>query len=64
MNTYDELLKRHGYCKGLCGKNSDDENVIVSINDEKATITTCQKNGWLRINVYWKDGTYEELYEH
>lgn len=64
MNTYDELLKRHGYCEGLCGNNEDGEHVIVSIDKEKAIVKTAQYNGFIRVNVYWKDGTYEELYEH
>jgi len=26
-------------------------------------VETFQHNGWCRINVYWEDGTIEEMYE-
>ena len=61
---YTLLLSKYGLCEGLCGNNDDGEHVIVSIDEEKATIKTAQHNGFIRVNVYWKDGTREELYEH
>ena len=64
MDKYTELRKKYGLCEGLCGNNEDGEHVIVSIDKEKATIRTAQHNGFIRTNVYWKDGTYEELYSH
>lgn len=64
MTTYDELVARYGYVQGACGINEDDENVIVSIDEESATITTLQKNGFIRTNIYHIDGINEELYSH
>ena len=61
---YDLLLQKYGYCDALCGNNEDGELVIVSIDKEKATIKTSQHNKFIRVNIYWKDGTSEELYEH
>lgn len=26
-------------------------------------LQTRQENGWVRINIYWEDGTVEEMYE-
>lgn len=64
MTTYQELFNKHGFIEGLCGVNEDKENVIVSIDEECATIRTFQKNGFIRTNVYYKDGFSEELYSH
>lgn len=50
------------------GANEDDEIILielVTIYGEKVIKwTTCQNNGWNRINYYWSDGTVEEMYEH
>ena len=64
MTDYERLLKKHGKCEGLCGVNEDGENVIVSIDDRLAEVKTLQKNGWIRVNTYWYDGTSEETYIH
>jgi hypothetical protein len=63
-STYEELVAKHGHIEGYCGVNEDKENVVVSIDDECATIVTFQKNGFIRTNIYHKDGTNEELYSH
>ena len=53
----------------MVATNEDGESVIVEVygTDENGNIiwqlTTSQKNGWLRIDVYYKDGTVEELYK-
>lgn len=62
MTFYEELKNKHGYVEGLVGENSDNETVIVTIDQESASIRTLQKNGWIRENIYYKDGTQEELY--
>ena len=62
MNSYEMLCKKHGLCEMLAGKNENDEDVLVTINEHEAYITTLQKNGRLRINVYHKDGVEEEMY--
>ena len=61
--NYEELVTKFGYIEGQVGTNENGENVLVSIDNECASIRTLQHNGWQRINVYWKDGTEEEYYE-
>ena len=65
-------LKENGFTPAdlpLLATNEDGEEVIVEAygTDENGDIiwqlTTMQKNNWLRINVYYKDGTVEALYE-
>lgn len=50
------------YPNSLIGKNESGEEVRVSINSDNVTTLTFQRNGWVRTNIYWKDGTKEELY--
>lgn len=51
----------------LFGKNEDGEATIiyhgVSDNEEFFKTTTAQSNGWIRVNIYYADGSCEELYE-
>lgn len=60
---YNILLNKYGLCEALCGKNEDGNDVVVSIDEEAASIRTLQSNEWHRIKIYHKDGTEEELYE-
>lgn len=59
---YQELLDLFGYIEGQVGVDFDGDYVLVSIDKESATITTPQDNGWNRINIYYPDGSEEELY--
>lgn len=45
------------------GKNDKGESVIISVNPDNITIQTFQKNGWMRTNAYYRDGSTEELFE-
>lgn len=45
------------------GVNDDMESVTVEVYDEKIITYTTQTNNWIRQNVYWYDGTVEELYD-
>lgn len=51
----------------IMGKNEAGEATIiyhgVSDNEEFFKTTTAQKNGWIRVNIYYADGMCEELYE-
>jgi hypothetical protein len=53
----------------LVGKNEDGETLIISVVKDIETgsdafkVETAQDNGWMRVNIYYKDGTVEELYE-
>lgn len=44
------------------GTNSNGENIIISVYKDKIIVTTYQKNGWIRKNIYEEDRT-EELFE-
>ena len=59
-----ELMQRADEFRSmLIGHNYKKERVTLSINDDNITTITYQKNGYARENVYWKDGTCEELFE-
>lgn len=45
------------------GVNADFERTTISIFQEKIICETYQHNGWVRKNIYWRDGTREELFE-
>lgn len=59
----DELTKN--YDSLIHATNQDGEDVIIQWNKDRTifTTTTAQSNGWLRINRYHKDGSYEEEYK-
>ena len=62
MTDYDELVQRYGYVESQVGVNEDGEAVIVTIDETNACLRTMQKNGWMRINIYYPDGMSEESY--
>lgn len=51
----------------LTAENENGEFVLVEEGKRSGEhfyrTQTLQKNGWTRTNVYWEDGTVEELYE-
>lgn len=69
MTTFEQLKQEtQGYGFPLYGENEDAENQIIEVgaNEELGQffrITTFQHNGWTRINIYYEDGTTEELFE-
>lgn len=44
------------------GTNEEGEDVYISIFPDKVVTSTFQHNGWTRKNIYYRDGTREELY--
>lgn len=46
----------------LFGENEDGESVCLQIFNDNITTITSQKNGWGRINKFYRDGTREERY--
>ena len=63
-NCLFELMDRHEeFNSMLIGYNEDGEFTTTSIFEDHIVYTTEQKNGYNRINVYWRDYTVEELYE-
>ncbi len=47
----------------FAGTNEEMEDILISICKERIDVVTYQNNGWIRKNIYWRDGTCEELYE-
>lgn len=43
--------------------NEDAEHIFIHVSKDRIDVVTLQHNGWTRRNVYWRDGTREELYE-
>lgn len=51
------------YAFPLVGENEDGESVYVEICPDRIRVETTQRNDWIRVNVYWRDGLTEELYD-
>lgn len=45
------------------GVNTELEDTTISIFPEKIVYVTYQRNGWTRKNIYWRDGTREEMFD-
>lgn len=50
---------------GLSGSstNSNGEEVTVIVRSDSVEVTTFQHNRWVRQNIYWTDGTVEEMFD-
>lgn len=56
-----DLMDKYGQVQDLpYGENENGETVLMDISHERIHVTTFQKNGWIRENTYWRDGTAEE----
>lgn len=51
------------YKEPLVGHNEDGETVITQIHEDMIVSETFQSNGWTRKNIFYTDGSSEELYE-
>ena len=60
-----ELTKDHTL--PIDATNENGEFVIIEAGSQDSNryfrLTTAQNNGWCRINYFYEDGSYEELYE-
>lgn len=45
------------------GENTEMEDTTISIFRDKIVYVTYQNNGWVRRNIYYRDGSSEELYD-
>ena len=45
------------------GINENGEDVYISIFEDKIVTATTQSNGWIRKNIYYRDGSSEEMFE-
>lgn len=59
-----KIMDEHGDddCMHI-GRNENGESVHMSVSHDRIDVVTMQANGWVRRNVYWRDGTREELFE-
>lgn len=58
------LMDRHAeFDEMLFGRTEDNEDMHISINKDNITTTVFQNNHWIRRNVYYRDGTSEELFD-
>lgn len=65
--SYNEviaLMDNYGDSENLFfGENENGESITLDISHDKVTVSTLQKNGWERVNVYHRDGSTEETYK-
>lgn len=62
--SMEDLMDKLGNSKySYFGKNENNEDVRISINTDNIVVETTQLNNWIRVNIYHRDGTVEELYE-
>lgn len=64
LNSMIELMDKYNTTKCmLSGTNELGEHITVSIFKDNIVVVTYQKNGWVRENVYWRDGTCGEMFK-
>ena len=58
------LMDEHGDSKTMYpGKSEHGEDVYISIFRDRIVTVTSQSNGWQRKNIYYRDGSREEMFE-
>ncbi len=58
------IMDQYGDAEGIfTGHNDSGEGITVTVSQDDLMVTTCQKNGWVRKNIYYRDGTSEELFD-
>lgn len=62
-NMISLMDKSDEFDEMLVGTNVEGEDVNISINHDHIIVDTYQTNGWVRKNIYWRDGDNEELFE-
>lgn len=64
LSSMIELMDKYNTTNGMLpGINELGERIMVSIFKDNIVVITYQKNGWVRENVYWRDGTCEEMFK-
>lgn len=59
-----KIMDEYGASKTMFpGTNEKGEDVWISPYPDRVVMKTFQKNGWTRINTYWRDGTCEETFD-
>ena len=63
MTTYEYIDKFYGNNSfPIVGENGIGESTIIEKGKDFYTVSTCQRNGWIHVETYHKDGTVEEEY--
>ena len=63
FNGMIELMDKYGDSETLYpGENDEGKLVHISIFHDMIVTETFQSNNWIRKNIYYRDGTREELY--
>lgn len=69
VNPFDQkslnaLMDQYGDSTTMFpGTNENGETVHISIFYDKIVVVTLQENGWVRKNIYYRDGTREETFD-
>ena len=64
QEAMNALMDEHGKSKTMYpGTNEHGESVYISIFEDKIVTMTSQFNGWMRKNIYYRDGSREETFE-
>lgn len=64
FNGMLEVMDKYGESDNIYhGVNENLEDVTISVFHDHISITTYQSNGRVRKNIYWRDGTNEELFD-
>ena len=58
QEAMNALMDEHGKSKTMYpGTNEQGESVYISIFEDKIVTMTSQSNGWMRKNIYYRDGS-------
>ena len=64
QEAMNALMDKHGKSKTMYpGTNEHGESVYISIFEDMIVTMTTQSNGWMRKNIYYRDGSREETFE-
>ena len=64
LGSMCELMDKYGDSDTMfMGVNTEFEETEISIFPDKIVYVTYQHNGWVRKNIYWRDGTREEMFD-
>jgi len=64
QEAMNALMDEHGKSKTMYpDTNEHGESMYISIFENKIVTMTSQINGWMRKNIYYRDGSREETFE-
>lgn len=63
LSQLQELMQRFGETESMMpAVNSEGEKQSISFYPDRIVLVTFQSNRWERQNIYWHDGTVEEIF--